>query len=68
MNGNDSMQSATAVLEPYREGEDESLAELSELGAFYPLITYPAPANDLEEEETLDPLIMTRLIGPPFYG
>ena len=68
MNGNDSMRPATATLESYHEGEDESLAALSELGAFYPLITYPAPANDLEEEETLDPLIMSGLIAPRIYG
>lgn len=64
MNENDSTRSATAMLEPYRERADESLAELSELGAFYPLITYPAPANDQEDEEGLDPLIVAGFIGP----
>ena len=65
MNGS---ESSTVMLEPYRDRVDESLAELSELGAFYPLITYPAPANDLEDEEALDPLIAPGLIGPHFHG
>jgi hypothetical protein len=64
MNGTDSMRPATATLEGYHEGADESLAALSELGAFYPLITYPAPANDLEDEETLEPLVSAGLIAP----
>jgi hypothetical protein len=64
MNGNDS--SGTAVLESYQERADESLAAISELGAFYPLISYPAPADDLEDEQALDPLV-AGLIGAPFY-
>jgi hypothetical protein len=68
MHTNESGHSGTATLDAYRESADESLAALSELGAFYPLISYPAPADDLEEEEeTLDPLIMAGLIGPQFY-
>jgi hypothetical protein len=65
MNGS---ASSSVMLEPYRDRVDESLAELSELGAFYPLITYPAPANDLEDEEALDPLIAAGVIAPRFYG
>jgi hypothetical protein len=65
MNGN---QPTIVMLGPYRDRADDSLAELSELGAFYPLITYPAPANDLEDEEALDPLTMAALTGPHFYG
>jgi hypothetical protein len=66
MNGNDS--GGTALLECYGERTDESLAAISELGAFYPLISYPAPADDVEDEEALDPLIMAGLVDPPFYG
>jgi hypothetical protein len=42
----------------------ESIETLSELGAFYPLITYPAPAGEDREEREgseTDPLVAAAL-------
>jgi hypothetical protein len=56
------LQHGTTTLEPDQHEEpEESLAALSELGAFYPLIAYPAPADDVEPQDAVDSMIMAGL-------
>jgi hypothetical protein len=56
------LQHGTTTLEPDQQEEtEESLAALSELGAFYPLIAYPALADDVEPEDAMDSMIMAGL-------
>jgi hypothetical protein len=56
------LQHGTTTLEPGQgEQTEESLAALSELGAFYPLIAYPAPADDVDPEDAIDSMILAGL-------